>query len=335
LDDEMGHVDRVERVKVAPAVLAEFDAAFRASGPSRALYEKYLPKLGSGAIFDYLEGRTALCHGEAHDLGRALYGLRRDVGSALRECGARCTSACMHGVVGEAFGRSEPAAIVASMNGFCASPDMAGYKPGNCAHGIGHALMFTSGDDLDAALNACLYFAKPGMRYYCATGAFMEIMPKRQPGTRAQLHAPCSSYPGFAAACYRYRGPSMLGELGGDHEAFIRECQLQQGPTRLGCFHGLGSALTVEVLSDPSVLGRVCGRGNADEQVMCIEGAIERLGNADEKRAVAICSTLDGKAKGACLAAATGKTYRLDKPSMPLYHDAALVTQRKPLVGAR
>ena len=129
----------------------------------------------------------------------------------------RCTSACMHGVVGEAFGGSGLTKIASAMKDFCTTGAMAEiHKPGNCAHGIGHALMFSTGDKVDRALNACLYFDDPGMRYYCATGVFMELLlPERKGTPRAELHDPCDLYPDYAAACYRYRARTMLPDLGG------------------------------------------------------------------------------------------------------------------------
>ena len=331
-DAEMSRAGaRPASAPVDRAVLAKFDADFRLRGPSRALYEKYLPILGTAPIFDYLEGRSAgACHGEAHDLGRVLYRLRKDIGASLRECGTRCTSACMHGAVGEAFGTTDPSSIVASMNGFCAVGAMAEiHKAGNCAHGIGHALMFAAGDDLGSALNGCLYFETPGMRHYCATGVFMEFMPKRK--RTADWHAPCNLYPAFAAACYRHLAGFMLADLNGDYGGLILQCQSLQGSSRLGCFHGVGGTLIGPLMTEPSLLGRVCGRGQASEQVLCIEGAIEKLADLDPAKAAAACATLGGTNKGVCLAAAKEKLYRLGKPSMPLYHDASWAATRKPL----
>ncbi|MDP9178584.1 MAG: hypothetical protein M3O61_12960, partial [Gemmatimonadota bacterium] len=145
---EMGTALRAPKAKVDARALARFDAEYRREkAASRRVFEEYLPILGSAALLDYLEGRFPECHRQAHDLGRALYALRKDVGTALRECDTRCTSACMHGVVGEAFGTTDLGSIAGTIDEFCASGAMAEiHKPGNCAHGIGHALMFTTGD---------------------------------------------------------------------------------------------------------------------------------------------------------------------------------------------
>jgi hypothetical protein len=323
------------RTKVDQDVLARFDAAYRRAGSAtRPVFDMYLPILGTATLLDYLERRFPDCHSQGHDLGRALYALRKDVGIALREVGTRCSSAVMHGVIGEAFGTTDLGSIARTMNEFCAADAVAEiHRPGNCAHGIGHALMFTTGDDVDRSLNACLYFSVPGMRYYCATGVFMEyLVPKRKGMARPVLHDPCDLYPRYAAACYRYRAKTMLSELGGDRDRLLRECQSLQGSLRLGCFHGLGATLTGRLIGDPALLGRFCGRGDAKDRIMCIEGAIEKLADQDETKAMSACAMLEGGDKEVCTAAAKWKMYRLDKPSMPLYHDSKLVETRQPLV---
>ena len=100
----------------------------------------------------------------------------------------------MHGAVGEAFGGSDVATITSKMNDFCFTSPMRELHPaGNCAHGIGHALMFASDRNVDAALDGCSRFAKPGMQHYCATGVFMELLmgaraPQKEPLRRACSH---------------------------------------------------------------------------------------------------------------------------------------------------
>jgi len=149
---EMGPGDTpaAEGRVVDTAVLAQFKEEYGAAQEApRPVFEKYLPRVGAAALLDVLEETYPACHAQAHDLGKALFAAHQDLGAALRACGTRCTSGCMHGAVAEAFGNSTLAVLTAQMNTFCDHGEMARlHKPGNCAHALGHALMFVTGGDV-------------------------------------------------------------------------------------------------------------------------------------------------------------------------------------------
>ena len=122
--------------------------------------------------------------------------------------------------------------VIQSMTDFCERGKMVVlYKPGNCAHGIGHALMILTGHDIEKSLAGCAAFPEAGMDYYCATGVFMECrgmlrnqetQGKRVP--RPSLHFPCDTYTQFPAACYRYMLRNIAEELDADSQKLIEEC---------------------------------------------------------------------------------------------------------------
>src|SRR6266536_6245975 len=80
------------------------------------------------------------------------------------------------------------------------------YQPGNCAHGVGHAILILSGYDLGEALKHCAAFESAPLTYYCAMGVFMEnaINPGAGDRNTSSLHYPCDTYTQFPAACYKY-----------------------------------------------------------------------------------------------------------------------------------
>jgi hypothetical protein len=320
-DDMSGGSSRPASPTAAdPEALGRFREDLARSGPTREVFDRHLPALGARAILDVLEVGNPACHGEAHELGRALMALRKDIGAALRECGTGCTSACMHGAVGEAFGGSDIETITAQMDAFCASGVMREiHPPGNCAHGIGHALMFAAHRDVDAALRGCLGFAKPGMRYYCATGVYMELLVQPKPPVyQAGSHEPCLSHPEVSAACYRYRARSLVAELGGP-EALQRSCLAQKPPLREGCMHGLGSVLLGSITDDPGVLGRFCSLERPEDRTLCVEGAMEKQADFNQGVARSICAKQTGEVRRACDAAVANGMYNLDKPSLAFY----------------
>jgi hypothetical protein len=237
----------------------------------------------------------------------------------------------MHGVVGEAFGNATLAAITTQMNTFCAKGEMARlYKPGNCAHGLGHALVFVNGGDVRKAVDACLGFTNAAMQYYCATGVYMQkILTGVEPATSLpSRHYPCDEETLFPAACYRYKAVTLLDRLGTPTQ-LTRECLRLEDSQRLGCFHGLGHAVKERVFNNPSQLAPLCQQGTQNDKIVCIEGAIEKLADYDVERAKTACSFLSDALRPVCERAATEKMYSLTKATLTLYYDQEAVGKRK------
>ncbi len=322
---------------VDEATKREFAEKYAAAGRSkRTTFDKYLDALGANALLDFLEAKYPFCHSQAHELGQAIFARLRALAPALEMCQTRCTSGCMHGVLMEAFGHSPEAAgsatdqhitlheVEKQMVALCREQgEMAKmHKPGNCAHGMGHALMVVAGQDVEQSLGACAAFKRPPMEYYCATGVFMEYFGSaaRENGDPGDLHAPCDIYTRFPAACYRYRAREMLTLLKGDLSAVVAECLKLSPRQQLGCFHGVGDAAVSRVARRPRVLAEVCRHGTPEDQALCIEGAIEKLADINESKALAACRGLGGRNAALCRSAAAEKMYRLDKPTMKLYY---------------
>ena len=304
--------------------LRRFKRAYRARRISRRdIFDKYLEPLGGKVILDYLEAINPTCHAKAHPLGGAIYARTKDLGAALGICGRRCTVGCMHGVVREAFKDQTLEEIRGWLEEFCKGKVMLErYKRGNCAHGLGHAIMFTAGYDLDEALKACASFPEKPMDYYCATGVYMEYFAEEDVEARGKsFHYPCASVRRHPAACYRYKARRMLKALSGNVEALAKECLTLSGSWRLGCFHGLGNAVRFRVLSSPRSLGKYCRHGNLNDQHLCIEGVIEKLADYNQSAAFMACATLNVAHAEICRSAAKEKMYRLSKQTFPLYTD--------------
>jgi hypothetical protein len=62
----------------------------------------------------------------------------------------------------------------------------------------------------------------------------------------------------------------------------------------------------------------VCGFGSRDDQTVCVEGAMERLGKFTPAVAAERCGALTDWRRGVCQAAASRKMYDMDK-SFTLY----------------
>ena len=306
----------------------EFRARYRSAGADsdaasadvrRAVFDEFLPRLDAQGMLDVLESIHPLCHSQAHELGRAVYASIGDLDAAVAQCGTRCTSACTHGVLEEAFGTVDLATLRPRLATLCTRGALGETRRiGTCAHGIGHALMTITGRDVGQSLAACGGFEIPALTDFCASGVFMELFEHPLPADAGQLY-PCDTYTTHPAACFRYLTMRLMRRpsLGGDG-AVLALCRSLSRPQRLGCVHGFGFGLIPRLQRDPRWI-ESCDLSDPDEQTMCIEGAMEALGGLAPERARMVCARLTGPAAEVCHAAATSGLYRLDKPSMPLY----------------
>lgn len=295
----------------------------------RALYEQYIDVIGVNGILDGIETVWPKCHDQAHELGQMVYQRVQDLGKSLRIGADRCYSGYMHGVLMGAFGQARDTAQPGStddaatlkpvMNHTCyRDPEMtASYSPGDCAHGVGHALMFLARYEIPEALRGCHGFDDPAMRYYCTTGAYMEYITERDvedARTKSRLY-PCDAHK-YPAACARYK----LGHVARRHygakrttEELIQECDKLTGKYRLGCFHGLGNAHVGLLATGKISIRAVCLTGSEQEQFVCVEGAVERLAKYWEDRAAKACEELEGANRQTCARAAKNKMYNMTK----------------------
>lgn len=308
---------------------AEFIQALpRVGKNNRQLVEISLSVIGANRALDGIERVWPKCHSEAHDLGKVIFARVRDIGMSLRVCADRCNSGCMHGVLMEAFatiGKTSPhhmdlAVLRPAIKDLCQrNPVMtASYSSGDCAHGVGHAVMNLAGYEIPEALKACQDNENQAMEYYCATGAYMEYVTERDPqdATTKSVLYPCDQYI-YPAACARYKMVHVVRrhyEAGRATEELRALCSSSlTDAARRGCFHGLGNAHMLLIAAGKIGIRPVClGLGKVEE-FACIDGAMERMAKFHPDIAGRVCDQLDGKNKTACLAAVSRKMYDMKK----------------------
>lgn len=326
----------VDPATVKP-LLSEFKAKLRAMGPrsdtKRALYEEYVPKIGANGV---LQGITELwpsCHSEAHDLGRVIEKSVGDIDTALRVCRDGCFSGCMHGVLMEAYagakgtnekdGHVEINADIVQrlMTDMCESKTMKNsYSPGDCAHATGHALMVLSDYEVGDSIEWCDQFQEEHMRYYCATGAYMEYITEkdqRDVEAKRSILYPCERYK-YPAACARYKMVHVIPRLVRKKSDFVKlavSCQRLKDPYRIGCFHGLGNGLSTFIAQGKLTLMEACGNGTEEERIACIDGMMERFSKYNHEQAEAVCKTLSlwSSEREECNAAVARGMYDMNK----------------------
>lgn len=343
LDDdesEMGERSRQEVSKVlyvpprnVTKERAKFLEALKKSGRTtrgkRELYEKHIDVIGANGILDVMQELWPKCHSEAHALGAEIQERVQDITVGLQVCRDGCYSGCMHGILMEAFSAArdpnDPEGHVNTdlarpmMNDLCAKNAVmtASYSPGDCAHGVGHALMFLVEYDIPEALSLCEEFDLPAMDYYCATGAYMQYMGERekQDAKERSILYPCDTY-AYPAACARYKMVHVLRRHLREKRLItelVSECEKLTGKFRLGCFHGLGNGAMGRIRSGKLHISDVCLSGSPEDQFVCIEGAMERMAKYHRERAQKVCAELEGKNRKTCLAAVERGMYDLEK----------------------
>lgn len=289
----------------------------------RPIFKQYFATLGADGILDVLEQRNALCHAEAHDLGKEILIQVQELGAALQICGNRCSSGCMHGLLWQAFAGDANEAqqhlsletIKPKIKSICENKAVLDtYEPGNCAHGIGHGIMVLSGYELGEALQSCKAFETKPLEYYCVSGVFMEYDSQPSPTAKdLSQNYPCDTYKEFPSACYKYRTRHFLAKAKGNTAVVAEECSTLEPMQRHGCFYGLGATYFFPLAKKPERLATICKFGDAQDQAMCISGAVEYLADLQPATAQLACATLTGENAKRCAEAIRNKRYGLEK----------------------
>ncbi len=305
---------------------AEFEKKLKLTGTDtdkRALYEEYIDVIGANNLLEGIEKVYEGCHSQAHDAGKVIFSRTNDISTALRICGETCYTGCMHGVLMEVFKGAEgvdgekhidPEKVKSLLQDICLkNTEMKdSYGAGECAHGVGHAMMFLSGYHIPDALNACAVFEDKKMEYYCADGAYMEydvVMEKLD--AKESLFYPCDKF-AYPATCMRTKVGLVGKKLDKVGLDLVEECRKLSGNVRLGCFHGIGTAHSKMLARGLIRIKELCV-GTFDEQTACIEGAAEFMGKYFPENADSVCSELDSPQKETCSAGVRHKLYNLEK----------------------
>ncbi len=313
----------------------------------RSIYEKYIGKIGANGMIDTIQKLDPQCHFEGHDLGKVIYSNIGTIGESLTVCQDACYSGCMHGVFMEAFKEKQKEkqakettppvddgdgdggeehvgldVVKESIPTICSDPSVSIlYRLGDCAHGVGHAIMYLSGYQAKKAIDTCNLFSDKKLSYYCATGAYMEYVAVKGAADHADPAKsdlyPCATgeYP---AACFF----SKIGDLlyfnqqkGGKPSDIISACMKLDGLYQIGCFHGLGNGYLSPLVLGQVKINDVCASGSDADKKACIEGAMMRMGKYHYDRGKAICENdLEGEQEEICTNALNQRMYGLDRP---------------------
>ncbi len=119
-----------------------------------------------------------MCHSVMHLIAHAAVHEFKNFGVAMNHGTTLCQNGYYHGVIEEYLRNENVDALSGDdLRNFCPTSFKATSSPTdtlNCIHGIGHALMYMTRNDLPKSLVRCGDFLDDHMRSQCLTGAFMQ-----------------------------------------------------------------------------------------------------------------------------------------------------------------
>ena len=239
------------------------------------------------------------CHEFLHYVGWGLYKKTKNISDAFVQANSRCDSGMFHGVVeeyiSEASEGKNPEEFVTSVAPTACEGDVAknNLLPGVkaiCYHGLGHAFMFITGNNLPQSLHYCDALS-PAHAGECYTGAFMENLQSKQVGrlgTHPSAYMPKAGDPDYPCNlldeqhkdfCYRYAGIAVVVQTKGDFKKAFEYCLNVAPAYQDTCFWGVGSDIPAPQWSSREA-GEKCGLAlevSARAYEQCIMGGMAFL----------------------------------------------------------
>jgi hypothetical protein len=264
----------------------------------RPIIRKLLKTQSGTEILETIRGNVSpmLCHYAGHVVGQELYVSYGNIEDALASCGYACDSACLHGVISQAFAVNLGISQISSSTelahlgagqiekegkALCRSPE--------ACHGVGH-MLFQAYKDIEPAFSAC---RRIGTSLNCLNGVVMEYsdalshksmnetsLPYPNPDTLKTL----CLFPDRdeKKACFRYLPKiieSTLAVSGVPPQvSYARSSEVCSGyekgsDARIACFMGLPVPWSFFTISAPKRALSLCeSLGATQDEAACIIG---------------------------------------------------------------
>lgn len=281
-------------------------------------------KFSLNEVFAYMEKNEkdpvifAGCHSTLHFLGSEQYKNNKNLSNLLSNGTPVCFAGYYHGVLEGYFNEkkldSEKAIadIEENIRNLCQKSVLPNAKKYNeCLHGLGHALMFATGDELPQSLKLCDKLATESDQDWCYSGAFMENSTSStnrdhpsQYLKQDDLLYPCSILEEkYLNMCYTLQGFYFAEKANYDFQKTADLCRQIPANYIEKCFDSMGQT-AVGYTQDPAVMKDICTRIPEENfRAACVGGVagtlIERY-NDGQKRAAAFCNILDGQEQTVC-----------------------------------
>ncbi len=247
------------------------------------------------------------CHSIAHDIGHKGYDKYKNFTEALKYEDSVCSDGYLHGVIEEHFGElSDTTKILAEMKNICIGIR----EIARCYHGVGHAVMYYTKNDLPKAIEICSsYSAKTRSRGNCYEGMFMENFLSDEVDHPSKYvdknnpFFPCPTEPsGLKSFCYFYAPIYYLGQNNDDYAKALAWCGTAEKAGVFACVRGVGSLMMKYHINDPKFSEKICDGAPAGQISACIDGMVSYYLTFYDHVSIAkkMCSEMEKGNQGAC-----------------------------------
>lgn len=273
--------------------------------------------LRSLAEADQLSNRVlSLCHPLVHRIGRESFFLTGEAVKAYAAGNETCANGYYHGVL-EGYLSKAPQLEEAVVS-FCQSSSVTkitSYIHFQCVHGLGHGLMFKTGDDLSQSLKYCNLLATAYDRESCYGGVFMQNIVNNNPATTGHgppvlkndnLLFPCdddSLVPEkYKSACYFLVSSRIVQKVYPDWKTVGQWCDRVEETYRWYCYQSMGRDIYGAVGENPYQSYAACQLSNPSYIGQCIKGVVEQYLDQDpyNPKAASFCNLVDASYRAAC-----------------------------------
>lgn len=278
------------------------------------------------------ETNYSTTHQVMHLVGREAYYKTKDLGKAFAYLPANAFSApeliyydgYQHGILQAFFLEQKNTPVSELIEKACPEnvvmPDLNYYQEDrgdNCFHGIGHALMFMSHNDVYASLQYCEALPHLIKQHWCYIGVFMEdsylysplydpLAPKPFVTDDAMVSLCASVKEEQQGECANYVGRAYWAAHYGDVKGAIDQCFLVARPYRKACVYRLAHfSLPAFFRTDYQSMIDVCKESGQEYEESCILAAADGIlrgatGYGSTKEA--FCDLLEGELQRKCMA---------------------------------
>ncbi len=219
------------------------------------------------------------CHALSHEIGRAAYEQVHDFARAASAAEPWCNSGYLHGVIEEHF--SGTSDVFATLQTTCEGDDPASFMGWECYHGVGHGLMYFTGNDIPASLAWCDGLLDESARGYCVNGVYMEnfaadnLMHPTLWQRPSDPFYPCEEQAeDRKASCYLYTPTYYLRLHPDAYQEALAWCATAASPYASVCARGVGSETLQQNYERVAFVESVCATAPDDLEESCIRGMV-------------------------------------------------------------
>src|SRR5882724_2818348 len=274
------------------------------------LLMKQNPHIALNTLREETKTNNALarsCHALTHELGFAAYTKYKNFATAMKYQDDVCNSGYLHGIIESYFSNTND--IFTTMKTICSNYSPTSFIGWECYHGIGHGLMYFTGNALPWSLSLCHSYTDRTMRSACVNGVFMEnfntdqkLHPSRYLKSNDPLYPCQKQITEDKDTCYLYAPTYYLSLHKNEYQQTIVWCKKAEDSYRQTCITGVGGQMMKENSNNPTFVEKTCMNANQSGKDSCIAGMvglyINHVGNITEAKT--LCPKLKKENQAIC-----------------------------------